>query len=52
MPEICFKCGRYGHKRVTCDWNVKQVGEEADEVGNDAGNNLNLDEDEVQIADT
>lgn len=33
MPKICFKCGRYGHKRETCDLNVKHVGEEADEVG-------------------
>ncbi|KAB2600088.1 hypothetical protein D8674_010359 [Pyrus ussuriensis x Pyrus communis] len=49
MSEVCFKCGRYGHKRETCDLNVKHVGEEIGEVGNDACNNLNLDDDKMQV---
>ncbi|BFG35690.1 hypothetical protein CerSpe_219640 [Prunus speciosa] len=37
LPEICFLCGKYGHKREACDMKVVNSVETSAEVSNEGG---------------
>lgn len=49
MPEICFRCGRYGHKRESCPWSIDPMVEKVD-GGENESNIMNMDEPIVKSA--
>ncbi|KAM1799215.1 hypothetical protein ACFX11_033434 [Malus domestica] len=49
MPEICFRCGCYGHKRESYPWSIDPMAEKVD-GGENESNSMNIDEPIVKSA--